>query len=139
MTNSSVDDASIIMGDGPDVARLYLEAHITLSPLTEREHLIADELASAFGFRLAKLLMVKDRAVTEERSNRDTFMTGHGKTRADLLARTAGLIDELKKTGFKVWRYKIEDTLLDSRHDPDMFDAVHDTAPDKQRGTILSE
>ena len=52
---------------------------------------------------------------SEVRSKNDTFMTGHGKIYSDISNRMSDCIQELKNNGFKVWRYKIEDTLLDSK------------------------
>jgi hypothetical protein len=34
-----------------------------------------------------------------------------------MLNRTAGLINESVAAGFKIWRYKIEKAVIDSRHE----------------------
>lgn len=94
---------------------LYLEAHVTIEPVFDRDRTRAAAVASEYGFRLADLLMKKSRSETEKRSNKDTFMTGHSKSCDDIYLRTKNLIWDLQANGFKVWRYKIENTLLDSR------------------------
>lgn len=100
-----------------DLVKLYLEAHVTIEPVFDERREEAEKIAQLFGFKLAKLLMQKREADTAERSQYDTFMTGHSKSRSDIEARTHDLVLSLKSNGFKVWRYKIEDTLLDSRSD----------------------
>lgn len=96
-------------------ARLYFEAHVTIEPVFDDRRDQARILAECWRFRLAELLMQKRTVDTEERSAKDTFMTGHGKNLSDLRRRMAMLVGELRAAGFKVWRYKIEDTVVDSR------------------------
>lgn len=98
-----------------DIVELYLEAHVTIEPVFDTQRELAGQVAQKYGFKLAKLLMQKEREVTPERSNMDTFMTGHSKSKLDINRRTKDLVLALKADGFKVWRYKIEDTLVDSR------------------------
>lgn len=99
-----------------DTVPLYLEAHVTIEPVFDGRRETAGRIAVGHGFRLAELLMKKERKATERRSDKDTFMTGHSKSKADINARTQALVADLLAAGFKVWRYKIEDTLLDSRY-----------------------
>jgi hypothetical protein len=40
---------------------------------------------------------------------------GHGVKMDDMISRMISLIVELKAADFKVWRYKIEDCVIDSR------------------------
>lgn len=96
-------------------AALYYEAHVTIDPVEEWRRPEVENLAHNSGFRLAKLLM--DKGVP---SQLDTFMTGHSKDLDDIKHRTELTVRLLKGNGFNVRRYKIEDTLLDSRHD-DVF------------------
>lgn len=98
-------------------AKYYYESHITIEPIEDPELLDDVKLFSDhFHFRIADLFMLKDRKETPERSNRDTFMTGHGKDLDDIISRTRSLVYHLQLLGITVWRYKIEDTLLDSRN-----------------------
>lgn len=99
-------------------AALYYEAHITIDPVEEWKRPMVEELARRSGFKLAKLLM--DKGVP---SQLDTFMTSHSKDFDDITHRTKLLVCVLFGCGFPVRRYKIEDTLLDSRHS-DVFNLL---------------
>lgn len=103
----------------PKTARLYYEAHVTIEPVFDKRLEFACAIAKQNNFKMADLLMKKREQETESRSKNDTFMTGHGKDYADIKSNLINLILTLQLYGFKVWRYKIEDTLLDSRHDGD--------------------
>lgn len=96
-------------------ARLYFEAHVTIDPVFDNQRAVANTIAERNGFKLAKLLMEKDGVRSP--STLDTFMTAHGKDYDDIFVRTGNMVIELLDAGFVVRRYKIEDTLLDSRHD----------------------
>lgn len=89
---------------------LYHEAHVTIDPVREDRRQFVQQLATPWGFKLAKLLMQKG-----EPSALDTFMTGHGTNYVQLQLRMTGLIKALQRDGLVVRRYKIEDTLMDSR------------------------
>lgn len=92
-------------------ARLYYEAHVTIEPVEDpARKVLAAELAQAQKFRLATLLKQN-----QELSRLDTFMTGHGMELEDLTLRLQKLVRALMFHGFDVWRYKIEDTIMDSR------------------------
>jgi hypothetical protein len=88
---------------------LYLEAHITFEPVFGDDLARLTRIAERNGFKVADLLM-------PQRAKYDTFMTGHGEDMADLVARTVSLVYEAKDAGFKIWRYKIEKAVIDSRH-----------------------
>ncbi len=91
------------------------EAHITVEPV-EGDRLDEFKLIAAnYEFKVADLVMVKDRYITNERSSRDSFCTGWGNDFESLRIQVVILVDRLKTKGFKVWRYKIEQTLLDVR------------------------
>jgi len=94
---------------------LYLESHITIEPVFEDKLLLASEIAKKYNFKVADLLMKKRETDSEERSKYDTFMTGHSQDKQDLTQRTINLVKELQETGFKVWRYKLEEAFVDSR------------------------
>lgn len=104
-----------------DEVPLYLESHVTIEPVFDYRRDDAAAIAREFKFRLAELLMKKDRDATEVRSDKDTFMTGHSKSRSDIEYRTRALVLRLKECGFTVWRYKVEDTLVDSKHGGDQW------------------
>ncbi len=99
-----------------DFRTLYLEAHITIEPVFDERLESASIIARQFGFKMAELLMKKREADTEIRSSKDSFMTGHSMELADIMPRVKDCIAALKQQGFVVHRYKIEDTIIDSRH-----------------------
>ena len=99
-----------------DTAKLYYEAHVTIEPVFDERRNLATVLAEQYGFKLAALLMQKRKSDSEERSKKDTFMTAHSASLLCIKDRTAELVKCLLKNDFKVWRYKIEDTVLDSRY-----------------------
>lgn len=94
----------------------YFECHITIEPVFESELETVSGVASEFGFRPAKLLMQKRKSDTPERSKYDTFLTGRGYDLNDLSARMSQAIEAIQGLGFLVWRYKIEETVFDSRY-----------------------
>lgn len=114
------DELARLKREEDDTVKYYLESHITIEPVFDERREAAALLAKPYNFKLAHLLMQKEREATAERSDRDTFMTGHSKSRRDIIERTKQLVMVLKANGFKVWRYKIEDTLIDSRNE-DVF------------------
>lgn len=99
-------------------SKLYYEAHVTIDPVFDSRREQAASTAQAYGFRLAKLIMRKKEADFETPAHDDTFMTGHGVEFEDIERRTIGLVRAIQRHGFTVRRYKIEDTIIDSRtHD----------------------
>lgn len=97
-------------------ARLYYEAHVTIEPVFDVRLNALKSIAREHGFRVADLFMKKREADSETRSKHDTFMTGHGKNLEDLQHRMSLMIRSAQSAGFQVWRYKIEDAVMDSRH-----------------------
>lgn len=93
-----------------ETSKLYFEAHVTLEPIADpwRRSLV-ECLAFKHQFRMAKLLMQKGE------HSPDAFLTGRDSKRAPLVGRMTGLIMDLKAHQFLVTRYKIENTILDSR------------------------
>lgn len=91
-------------------ARLYYEAHITLDLVPEVERPQLEVVLVECRFKLAKLLMQKGSP-----SMLDTFATGHGKDLEEIITRTAMTVHLLRSLGYVVRRYKIEDTVMDSR------------------------
>jgi|SRR5687768_1684742 len=102
---------------------LYLEAHITIDPVFNDKLDLVKRLAGMQGFKVAHLLMQKREKDTPEVSKYDTFITGHGKHFIDMQDRTKALVRALIQNDIRVRRYKIEDTILDSRHN-DVFSLI---------------
>lgn len=98
---------------------MYYESHVTIEPIFDDRLEQAKQLALKHKFKVANLLMQKRNEDSPERSKYDTFMTGHYTTNpGDLNIFTQNmksLIKDLQDHGFKVWRYKIEHVILDSR------------------------
>lgn len=99
----------------------YYESHITVEPIFDERLDRFKALCKQQGFRVADLLMQKRKEDTPERSRFDTFCTGRDPTYWDLHYRMVALLGFLKQEGFKVWRYKIEHAILDSREDDSIF------------------
>lgn len=96
---------------------LYYESHITIEPVFGDDLVRLTSLCDQFGFRIAELLMQKRREDTPERSKYDTFCSSRSVDLNVLRERMFGLVECCKSSGFKVWRYKIEDVILDSKVD----------------------
>ena len=96
------------------IARYYYEAHISLVPVTpggeERRELLG--IAALHGAKLASFAMNK-----EDKKTPDAFITFRGSDYNQMVATTMRLVRDLILFGFKVKRYKIEDTLLDSNRE----------------------
>ncbi len=104
------------MNDSIHETKLYYEAHVTIEPVFDQRLAIATAIGLKYNFHMAKLLMQKDRKATPEHSDKDSFMTSHSKTLHDIHVRLENCIEELKANGFQVWRYKVEETVVDSKY-----------------------
>lgn len=98
----------------PD-SELYYECHVTIEPVFDDRLAQAAYIANLYQFRVADLLMQKRHEDLPTRSKFDTFMTGRHKNYMTLETRMYGLILNLQDSGFEIWRFKIEDTILDSK------------------------
>ena len=96
---------------------LYLECHVTFEPVFGNDLIRLSSIAKHYGFKVADLLMQKRLTDTAEHSKYDTFMTGHGQDIHSMANRVAALINESTAAGLKIWRYKIEKAIIDSRHE----------------------
>lgn len=92
---------------------LYFEAHVTVEPQVDDAQF--KRICAAHSFRVAELLMKKRAADTPERSQYDSFCTGRGDSLIDLRDRMLAVVQACSDSGIKVWRYKLESTLLDVR------------------------
>lgn len=113
--------------------RHYYEAHVTVEPVFEDRLEQFRIICHDYKFHVANLLMQKRKGDTEERSKNDSFCTGRGISYTDIEKRMLALVARLGKEGFKVWRFKIESTLLDSRYDDSKHPLKRDTLPEKER------
>lgn len=104
----------------------YYEAHITIEPVFDERLAYFDILCKIHKFKAADLLMKKRVADTATRSQYDTFCTGRGYRKRELIKRTKELVESLLAHGYKVYRYKIEATLVDSNIKNDFDIALTD-------------
>lgn len=95
---------------------LYYEVHITIEPVFDDQLEQIKKIAGSMNFKVADLLMKKRKEDKEERSKHDTFMSAHTKTMNDAIVAIVNVCKALDDAGFKVWRYKIEDVIIDSRN-----------------------
>lgn len=98
-----------------ELSDLYFEAHVTISPEFDERLEDLTQLVGEYGFKVADLLFQKRSEDTPIRSKMDTFCTSRSRFYTDIETRTRKCVKTLQDNGYKVWRYKIEDTLLDVR------------------------
>ena len=92
--------------------QLYFECHLTFEPIMDESRLAQlKEIAAAFKFRVATLIMVKG----ERPNDRDSFMTTRSDSFIDIENRMVECIRVLRSYNYRLIRYKIENTLLDSK------------------------
>lgn len=96
---------------------LYYEAHITVEPYeaTAWTKETEETVRRVYGFRVAEFLLFKGTQPPK------AFFTARSQSYQDLVARTLGATSQLAAAGLKVLRYKIEDTLMDSRDQGDVL------------------
>lgn len=92
---------------------LYYEIHVTLAPDFDRLEEVK-EIGKNHGFHMGKLLLMKKE---DQLSHKDMFLTGRSHAYFDASELTKELIHDLLAAGFNVIRYKIENTVIDSRMD----------------------
>lgn len=103
-----------------DKSDLYFECHVTIDPVFDENRERLEEIVSNYNFKLAKLVMIKETKGSGGEyclSSKDTFFTAHSKSYSDLLNRMIDCIKKVQIEGYVVRRYKIEDTIIDSRSD----------------------
>jgi hypothetical protein len=94
-------------------ATLYYEVHVTLDPISEQRVKVLRSVADAFGYRIAKLIMRKEGGRDVPHTD-DMFLTTRGVEYGEVVDNMVSFIRALGASNFKVRRYKIEDTLIDS-------------------------
>lgn len=117
-------------------SRHYYEAHVTVEPVFSDKLELFKIICQDYKFRVASLFMQKRREDTGERSRNDSFCTGRGISYTDIEKRMLTLVSRLEREGFKVWRYKIESTLLDSRYDDTKYLLDKQDLPEKEKDPL---
>lgn len=94
---------------------LYYESHITIEPVFGERLDKLKELCGDYEFRVADLLMKKSAEGEAKPSTTDTFCSGRDADYSMLHARMTFLLFTLALNAFKIYRYKIEQVVLDSK------------------------
>lgn len=95
--------------------RLYYECHITIDPVTNERQQNLKEIIHHYNFRIADLYLKKDNGEQGDKHTLDCFVSGRSNDYVDIFLRMKACILSLRNNAFNVRRFKIEDTLLDSR------------------------
>lgn len=94
---------------------LYYEIHVTLHPDFAEDRLaIAQQLGNEHRFHMADLVYLKG---APDRAEGDMFFTSRTTFFEDAVNKVDQFCKALAEHGFRPIRYKIEDTILDSRID----------------------
>lgn len=96
-------------------SELYFECHVTLDPVQGERLALLERLSAERGFKVATFLMEKD-GVTP-----DALTSARDKDYLEILQRMILLVEDCRMRGFVVRRYKIENTLLDSKMEGDIL------------------
>jgi hypothetical protein len=98
---------------GTGIARLYYEAHITVEPYMEGSKLdnSMKRACEKFHMRVSKFLMFHEGGEQPK-----AFTSMRDEKFQDIYDRLFLAVNYLEQYGHKVLRYKIEDTLFDSKH-----------------------
>lgn len=98
-----------------DESALYYECHITIEP-NPKLQLTLENIAGLYGFRAATFDM-KD----PDGAPPKAFISCRDKSYASICNRMSCICEDLKEEGLVILRYKIEDTLIDSKHGKDIL------------------
>lgn len=93
----------------PHSTRLYYEAHITVPPLTEKDSEGLDKLCKGSIWHRSTFELHKNGEVP------NGFVSARAATRTEILDAMAAMLATLQQAGFEILRFKVEDTLLDSK------------------------
>lgn len=102
-------------------SKLYYEVHVTIEPVEQDKYVLFEKLAAAQGFWCSEWALKKENGY-------NFFATTRSKSYDGAYSRMYHLITSLAVRGFKVLRYKIEDTVLDSKIE-DILGIVKDSHP----------
>jgi hypothetical protein len=96
--------------DGTPTTELYFECHVTVKPLDDsQQEDLFEQICRKYWFKPAEFLLKK----TRPSGVPDAFCTARSKSYLELTQRMTELMTDLSAKGFEIWRYKIENTLLD--------------------------
>lgn len=101
-----------------DKSDLYYECHITIEPINDPHGIsLVQDICMIYDFKMARFNMLADGEQAR------TFISGRDQSYSRMFKRMINCINKLKTVyggnGFKILRYKIEDTIIDSNSDGD--------------------
>lgn len=100
------------------------ECHVTINPVFGKDLEVVEIIAKTHNFKVANLLMQRRHNETPERSKNDTFMTAHDADYTSMKEKLFNIVKNLNSHGYKVWRYKIEEIVVDSKHE-DLYNLLN--------------
>lgn len=101
---------------------MYYEAHITCEPMfDEHEHERFRQLCIEAHAKPAALFLRGRSRDTLQRSDIDSFATIRTTDLDMMYELLKACVRHLQNNGVKVWRYKVEKTLIDSKYGDDVF------------------
>lgn len=103
-----------------DKSDLYFECHVTIEPVSGPRLAYLEEVSRTHGFQVATFLMLKDGTTPS------SFTSARDESFSKMLVRMVDFVRFLRTVGFRVKRYKIEDTLLDSKKEGDIIGLMHE-------------
>lgn len=93
----------------------YYEAHINLGDMTSFEEKALPMLLDVLGFKTTDIVNVPIDGLEQEDFH--TIITTKGENLAEITTRVRASVELLKLSGYKVNRYKIESTIIDSKYE----------------------
>ena len=111
MSDWGADCGNRAREENRQTTKLYFEAHITTDPIQEDKIEETRAWLKDMGFKIAPLIMLK----TGEKHSADSFISCRDTDFENISLRVLAVVLFLQKAGIHVRRYKIENTLVDSR------------------------
>ena len=95
----------------------YFECHVTVAPVFNAQLELFKNICIKYNFKVAELLMKKDKDDPEILSQLDSFSSAKSNSFHEMKNRLANLLSELKSNSFTILRYKIEFSAWDSKYE----------------------
>ena len=99
-------------------SQYYYECHITIEPVIGDRLKELQEAVKEYTFKVASLVMLKENGIDSSVPRKDCFMSAKNVDYNVLYENMILMLDYLKSNSYKIYRYKIENILMDSKiHD----------------------
>jgi hypothetical protein len=131
-TAQDADTNVVSWPQAPDTSRLYYEAHITVPPLNNAQLAVVEQLCSAHDWHRSTFELHKGGQVP------NAFVSCRDTSRNHIIARTGTMLRLLLNAGFTVLRWKVEDTLLDSKRGDRLLPSTEHLTPAVPRHGIYT-